>query len=106
MKTEDLTSFEDVAREINKTTLSSPMWRLWWNMLGIVLFHMWKKRNQRRMQATAGTRQQVLRRSIEMAGTEFEEAKFKQKCRTDKEVRALLHRDALIMLIHDKENGG
>lgn len=75
-------------------------------MLGIVLFHLWKEQNQRKMQVKTETKQQVLRRNIEMVRIGFEEGKFKRECKTDKEVRTLLQWDALLMLIHDRDGRG
>lgn len=58
------------------------------------------------MQARSDTMQQVLRSSIGMAAIGFDETKFKRKCKSAKEQRALLQWDALLMLIHDGVDGG
>lgn len=52
---ETVGSLEDVAQELSKVTEGSPTWGLQWSMLGIVLFHIWKQHNQRRMQAKSDT---------------------------------------------------
>lgn len=48
--------FENAAREVNNATNRSPAWGLQWNMLGIVLFQIWKQRNQSRMQGMINRR--------------------------------------------------
>lgn len=94
-------TFEDTTQELNKVTLGSPAWGLQWNMYGIVLFHIWKQRNQRRMQSKIDTKQEVLRRSMEMTKIGFDGGRFKRKCRMVEE-----QRDALLMLIYDRDGGG
>lgn len=98
-----INSFEDAAREINKITIGSPAWGLQWNILGIVLFQIWKQRNQYRLQGRADTEQEVLKRSIKMAEIRFEEGRYKRRNKSGNEQFALLQWDALLMLIHEDD---
>lgn len=106
VKTEMVSSLEEAAREIGKVSEGSPAWGLQWCMLGNALFQVWKERNHRRMQGKSDSRHQVLRRTIEMTGIGFDETHFKRKSTTVNERRALLQWDALLMFIHDTDDGG
>lgn len=103
VQTNVMNSMEDAARELNKLTVGCPTCGLQWNVFETVMFHIWKRRNQRRMQAKSDTMQQILRRIIEMTTIIFDDARFKKKCKDAKEQRALLQWDALVMLIYDGE---
>lgn len=100
-----VTNFEEMAVELNKVIPGSPVWGLQWNVYGVVLFHIWKQRNQRRIQAKKDTKQEVLRKSIEMTNIIFNRERYKRKCRTREERQTLHQWDALLMLIHDKDGG-
>lgn len=100
-----INSFEEAAYELNKVTPGSPAWGLQWNMIGIVIFHIWKQQNQRRMLARADPKQELLKRYIVMAEVGFEEGKFKRKNKNKREQHALLQWDALLMLIHEGDGG-
>lgn len=97
VRTEVINSFEDASRELNKVTNGSLTWGLQWNLFGIVLFQIWKQRNQHRMQVKADTKQVLLRRSIMTAEIGFDEGKYKRKCKNGKEQLALFQWDALLM---------
>lgn len=74
--------------------------------LVIILFHIWKQRNQSRMLKTQIIEEKVLKRSIEMVEIGYEEGKFKRKHKTADEQRALHHWNTLLMLIHARNDGG
>lgn len=103
---DSVSSFEEAAIEPNKVTEGSSAWGLQWSMLGNALFYIWKQRNTRRVKGKIDSKQQVLRCCIEMTGIGFDEWRFKRKSRKTSEQRALLQWDALLMFIHDRDDGG
>lgn len=59
-------------------------------MLDVILFHIWKQRNQRRMQGKADPKQELLKRYIlTMTEIGFEEGRYKRRCKNGKKQIAL-----------------
>lgn len=68
-------------------------------MFGVIVFQVWKQRNQKRMRNKLDPKQVTLRSCIDMAGIGFDDKSYKRAQRSPDGKKALPQWDALLMLI-------